>query len=465
MNESQKTPDEEMVGEKGSEEERRQELVRRVLQLLKSGDQAPALALFHQLHPVDQGEVLMGLAQGPQRGLLTTLPPAAAAEILEHLEAGEAAQLAEGVEAPALPPILDETSLSVAADILRRLPSERSVETLGKMRRSEEVSRLLGYRDDCAGGLMTPDYPAVRDGYTAATALDTLRALGERAESIGSVFIVDQEGRLVGTLGMARLALARPSVVVGDIMDRDVISIAAEADQEECARLMERYDVSQLPVVDRLGRLVGAIPMEEMVDVVEEEATEDMYRMASIAGERALGSLRNSVRRRLPWLILNLATAFMAALVISLFESTIARVVVLVLFLPVIAGQGGIGGTQTLTLVVRGMALGEIGSHRGMHILGRELMLGAVHGLLLGLMVGLVAYAWKGNVMLGVVVGVAMMGNMLVAGFTGAGVPLLLRRMGMDPAVSSAVFVTTVTDVVGFLMFLGLAAALVNFLV
>ena len=194
---------------------------------------------------------------------------------------------------------------------------------------------------------------------------------------------------------------------------------------------------------------------------MEEEATEDMYRIASVAGERVMGPLGNSLRRRLPWLYINLATALLAGLMISFFESTISKLIALAVFLPVVAGQGGIGGTQTVTLVVRSMALGEVPRNLGLRLLSREVSLGVINGALLGLVVGLVAYGWKGNATLGVVLGLAMMGNMLIAGLAGAGVPLLLRRLGMDPAVSSSVFVTTFTDVIGFLLVLGLAAAFV----
>ena len=248
-------------------------------------------------------------------------------------------------------------------------------------------------------------------------------------------------------------------------MHPEVVSVTADTDQEECARLMERYGLHYLPVLDGDRKLIGIIMLEDVVDVVTEEATEDMFRIAGIAGERVMGPFGSSVRSRLPWLYINLATAFLAALVISFFESTIARVAALAVFLPIVAGQGGIAGTQTLTLVVRGMALGELSSTRGIRLVGRELLLGLVHGLLLATVVGAVAYAWMGTPVLGVVVGVAMLGNMIVAGLAGSGVPLLLRRLKMDPAVSSAIFVTTFTDVLGFLLFLGLAAILIERLV
>ena len=228
---------------------------------------------------------------------------------------------------------------------------------------------------------------------------------------------------------------------------------------------MERYDLKNLPVVDENRRLLGVILVDDLVDVLADEATEDMYRMARIGRERLFGPLQTSIRRRLPWLFLNLGTAILAALVISLFESTIAKVVALAVFLPVIAGQGGIGGTQTLTLMIRSIAVGDLPEKQASRLLVRELLLGIIHGVLLGLAVGLLAFVWKGPFMLGVVVGVAMLGNMVVAGLAGGAVPLALRVLRLDPALGSAVIVTTITDVVGFFLFLGIAALLVNSLV
>ena len=462
MGTSRTNPETERAGEERSIEERARELAQQLRQMLAGADRESAVALFNKLRPVDQGEVLMELSREPQQVLLAALPPEETAEILGHLEPEAAVEVAEGMAAPALSQVLDEARPDVAADILKHLPEERSQETLAAMHEAQEVIPLLGYPDETAGGLMTPEYPVVKEEMTTAMALDVLRLLGRDAEAFSAIFVVDHQDKLVGSLNITRLALGRPGTVVRDIMDREVICVGAGRDQQECAHLMERYDLKHLPVVDEEHRLIGIIQVDDMVDVVEKEATEDMYRMAGMPGERALGSLKNSVRHRLPWLYINLATAFLAALVISAFESTIARVAALAVFLPVIAGQGGIGGTQTLTLVVRSMALGEIIGGRGLRLLARELLLGLLHGVLLALVVGLVAYGWKGSPMLGLVVGIAMLGSMLVAGLAGAGVPLLLRRMRIDPAVSAAVFVTTFTDVLGFLLFLGLAAILVN---
>ena len=450
--------DQHIGAESPSAEERAREEVDRVLRLLEDGDRVEAVAMLKELHPVDQGEVLLELDQA----VLSELSVEEIVQILERLDPDESSEIAAGIDSRALAVILDRTRSDMAADILRHLPAYRARETLAAMTEADEIAPLLGYSDETAGGLMVLDYPVVSDYMTAGIALDVLRLLGRRAEEFGAIFVVDADGKLLGYITVTRLALSPIDVAVRDIMRPEIVSVPAETDQEECARLMERYDLRHLPVVDPEHKLIGIIQVENVVHVMEEEATEDMFRMAGLAGERVLSSLGNSVRSRLPWLTTNLGTVFLAALVINLFESTIAKLAVLAVFLPVVAGQGGIAGTQTLTLVVRSMALGEISRHSGIRLIGRELLLALVHGLLLAVAVGVAAYFWKGSIMLGVIVGAAMLVNMLVAGLAGSSVPLLLKRFGMDPAVSSAVFVTTFTDVLGFLIFLGMAALLIE---
>ena len=453
--EDQNRPPEELI----------QGLVQELQRLLESGQRPEALERFGGLHPVDQGEVLDGLPRDIQQSLIADLDHSVLADILEYLEPEESAELVGAREPADLAQVLDLTDADVAVDLLQHISEDKQQETLEAMIDSAEVSELLQYQDDTAGGLMTPDYPVVLETRTTPNALDQLRLLGPDAEDINSVLVVDTEHRLVGSLSVTRLALARANMVVGDIMDREINSVVAATDQEECARVMQRYNLNLLPVVDGEGRLAGVVLAEDLMDVVAEEATEDMFRIASVGGERIAGPLTNSLGRRLPWLYINLATAFLAAVMVSLFEDTITKVVALAVFLPVVASQGGIGGTQTVTLVVRSMALGEVPRQLGLRLLARELALGLIHGVTLGIVVGFVAYLWKGNFTLGLVLGLAMLGNMLVAGMFGAGVPLLLRHLKMDPAVSSAVFVTTFTDVIGFVLFLGLAAAFIDYLV
>ena len=442
-----------------------QESVRVIESLVDADDHQAAWDHFAQLHPADQAEALGVLSREMQESLLAALDPSTIAAVLEYLEPQESTRLLRGSDPAYVARVLDLTGPDVAADLLHLLPEAVQLDTLREMREAEGVEGLLQYEDDTAGGLMTPEFPVVTENTTTPNALDQLRLLGPDAEDIDAVLVVTGERRLVGSVSMTRLALARPHSIIGDIMDTRVQSVTAETDQEECARVMQRYNLRRLPVVDQDGRLTGVILAEDIVDVVEEEATEDMFRIAGVGEERILGPLRSSLRSRLPWLSINLATAFLAALMVSFFESTIIKVVALAVFLPVVASQGGIGGTQTVTLVVRSMALGDLPRRQGLRLLRRELTLGLVHGVVLGVLVGCVALAWKGNPTLGLVLGGAMLGNMLVAGLAGAGVPLLLRQLRLDPAVSSAVFVTTFTDVIGFLLFLGLAAIFVQYLV
>lgn len=437
-------------------------LIDRVRAMLEREQLTDALDLFNDLHPVDQGEVLFDLPPDSQQDLLAEITPEQTADILEHLTADEATQLSEQMQAPSLADVLDEASPDVAADVLRGIPRTQSAETLAAMEDASDVVPLLQYPDDTAGGLMSSAYVSVRLNSSAGMALDSVRLQSLDVEHAEYVLVLDESGGLAGVLDLVRLALARPSLPVMELTNTGVVSVTPDTDQEDCARLVHRYELDALPVVDEENFLRGVVFGEDLVSVLEEEATEDMYRLAAVEGEAVFGPIVTSLRSRLPWLYVNLATVGLAVLVIGLFESTIARVVMLAVFLPVVPGQGGMGGIQTLTLVVRSMALGEVPGHRGYRLIGRELLLGAIQGLLLGIAVGVVAYLWKGSIGLSLALGLSMLANMIMAGLTGAGVPLLLRRLGLDPAVSSAVFITTVTDVFGLLMFLGVATALLG---
>jgi magnesium transporter len=360
----------------------------------------------------------------------------------------------------AMPPddradLLEEVPAMVARRLLRVMSPEERVVTM----------ELLGYDEGTAGRAMTPDLIDLRGNMTAIQALDRVRQLALNNESVYESYVIDEERHLLGTMSLKDLVLAPPDTLVGDIMSPDPKAINTDTDQEEAARTLRDNNLLAIPVVDKERRLVGIITWDDVADILEEEATEDMYKLAGISGEKVFGPLRFSVKNRLPWLAINLITTFIAAVVINVFEPTIARAAVLAVFLPVVAGQGGIGGTQTLTLVVRSMVLREISGRRSeIRLLVREISLGVLHGLMLAVVVGTVAFAWKGNYMLGVVLALAMLGNMVIAGITGAGVPLLLARLKVDPAVASAVIVTTFTDIFGFFMFLGLATLLLKFL-
>ncbi len=426
-----------------------------------------AMVRLNRLHIADQADALVRISPDAQVALLDTLPPDDVGAIIEELETEQAVSVCDALEIAKLSEALDATSPDIAADVLKYVPRHVAADTLAIMNSARDVISLLEYADDDAGGLMTPEFIALSDAMTVGQALDFVRLwadeIGPAPEYMHYLFVVDADSVLKGGMSLAQLMLAAHSQRISLLMDEDIISVGVETDQEDTARLMERYDIFNLPVVDDGGRLLGVVWLDDMIRVLDEEATEDMYRMIGVAEEeKALGPFWRSVRNRLPWLVVNLATAVLAGLVITLFQDTMGQVVALAAFLPVIAGQGGIAGTQTLTLIIRSITLGEISPANTRRLLIKELALGLVHGFALGLIVGVIAFIWKGSEFLALVVGVAMLANLVVAGISGVVVPLGFRALNIDPALSSAVAVTTFTDVIGFLVYLGLATATIS---
>jgi magnesium transporter len=286
------------------------------------------------------------------------------------------------------------------------------------------------------------------------------RADTEPADDIAYLYVTDAGGRLVGIVGLRDLVFRRAERRMDELMNRNVQAVRASDDQEELARLFERYHYLGLPVVDDQGVLVGVVKASDALEIARREATEDMQLMVGLSGEeRALTPWPRSLGRRLPWLFVNLATAFLAAFVVGLFEATIAQWTALAIFLPIIAGQGGNAGMQTLTVIIRDLALGELTPGDGRRALAKEVLLALANGLAIGLVVGLAGWWWKGSPTLGWVAGIAMFLNQLAAGISGVIIPLGLRFCRVDPALASSILLTTVTDVAGFFFFLGLAAA------
>ena len=435
--------------------------------LLRQNRSLEAVIRLSAFLPPDQADVYLRIPDRLRARLIDHMPPPALAALMECLDVDEAARLALAMDERDLPAVLDAASPNVAADVLRHVPEPLSASAVSAMRTGGEVAPLLDYEDDDAGGLMTPEFIALPQNATAAQAMASIREWAREfgSDDIAQAYVLDADGAPAGSVGLAALALARPFQPVSLAMSPGVISVTAETDQEEVARLMERYGLRRVPVTDGAGRMIGVIGVEEIIDVIDDEATEDMYRMVGMPeSEKAAGPFWQSVRGRLPWLCLNLLTALLAGLVVTLFESALARAVALAAFLPVIAGQGGIAGTQTLTLIVRSLALGELESASKWRLLAKELGLGLIHGLAVGALAAAVAYGWQRNEYLALVVGAAMLANMVIAGASGVAVPLLFRALKIDPALASAVAVTTVTDVCGFLIYLGLAAALIAFI-
>ncbi len=442
-------------------------VIDRVRAALEAGKVDEAIAALATLHPADRADAFADLPQDDQEEILPRLGSEAAADLLEELEDEEAAEVATHLSADALADVLDEMDPDAAADLLGDIPPQHARDALARMEEAEDVIPLLAHRDDTAGGLMTPEFFALRRHMTAQNAIDFLRTQHPGTTGHYYLYVVDRDDHLIGVVGLRDLIVSPPETRIEAIMQADVKSVLVGTDQEEVARLMQHYDLLAVPVVDPSGRLVGVIDYDDIVDVIEEEATEDIYRLANVAdGDLQVWSpVWLSVRRRLPWLVINLATAFLAASVIGLFEGTIERLAMLAVFQSIVAGEGGNAGTQTLAIIVRGLALGEIEFRDIYRALLREAAIGLMHGAVVGLLVAIGAWLWRGIPALGLVIGLAMLGNLIAAGLAGTLVPLTLRALRLDPALASAVIVTTVTDVVGFGLFLGLATLMMPLLV
>jgi magnesium transporter len=312
---------------------------------------------------------------------------------------------------------------------------------------------------------MTTSFLTLRPGMTAQDAINALREWSPDDEMPYYLFVVDRDRKLVGVVSLRQLLVAQANKLISQIMNHEVITVQAGADQEEVANLMKKYDFLALPVVDPQNRLVGIITVDDVVDVIEEEATEDVYRLGGVPDEERVWSpIGFSLRRRLPWLYINLGTAFLAAWVVSLFEETIAQVAILAAMQSIVAGQGGNAATQRVTIIVRSLALGEAELKDAWRVLTKEALVGLFQGLAVAVVVGAGVAIWQNSPALGFVIGAAMMGNLVVAGIAGAGVPFALKAVKIDPALASPVIVTTFTDVCGFAFSLGLATLLINYL-
>ncbi|HEX3236751.1 MAG TPA: magnesium transporter [Gemmatimonadales bacterium] len=436
--------------------------VERMVELVRDGDIASFVRRAHDFEPADLADVLATLDEDERLRVVRALPPELSSQALAEMpEDAHAEDTLAALNPEQAAEIVEELEDDDAADILGELEPEEQERILAEVEDRSDVDRLLRYGEETAGGLMTLHTVTVRDTATAAEALDEIRRQAEEVEDLYQVFVVSGDRRLVGLLPFKDLVISRPERRVHDFMADADISVPPDLDQEEVARLMARYNLPSVAVVDESGRLLGQVTFDDVIDVVEAETTEDLLKFGGVSPDEKLAAgWKEAVGSRLPWLYLNLLTAFLAGAVVYVFQSTVQRTVALAVWMPVIAGMGGNAGTQALAVTVRRLALGLIPSDRLAHVVGKEVLVGITNGLAIGCMVGLVAGLLGEGVRLGLVVFLAMTGNLLVAGFAGAFIPVLLERYNVDPAVASSIFVTTFTDVCGFLLLLGLAGRL-----
>jgi magnesium transporter len=440
-----------------------------VKRLLRIGATANLVNLLQKQHPADLAQVFTELPDKEREAAftllferngrlameaLTELGPESGAPLLATRSAEEIARLAQDIES-------DD-----AARLIDNLPEDLSAAVLELMqpKESKVVEHLLEYEERTAGRIMNPNVFALNEDVTVGEAITEIQSSRD-VEMVFYLYVVDERHHLVGVVSLRRLLLVSPETPLKRIMTADLISARVDMDQEEVARQVAAYNLLAIPVVDEENKLVGVITVDDVIDVIKDEATEDIYRLAGVAGdERVFTPAGESLRKRLPWLGINLATAFLAASVVGMFTGTIDSLPILAAFMPIVAGMGGNAATQTLTVIVRGIALGELTWSNSRKALLKEALVGLGNGVALGLVAAAVAWAFRGDPVLGVVLGAAMVINMFVAATAGVLIPLGLRAANVDPALASSVFITTMTDVFGFLSFLGLATIFAHYL-
>lgn len=411
--------------------------------------------------------------------------PVISAHVIETMEIEESAEVFKSIPAEISKTIFENLQNEYAARLLESLPDEKTVEIIRNMdplkvslivslcskelkdkiaenlteKQKREIGELLIYPKDSVGYIMSPVFLALREDLRIADAVSKIKLMAEQETMpLSYIYVVDAESRLRGVLSMRDLLIGDPRKKLSDVMIEDVFYLNAFMDVEDAASIVSKQKYFAAPIVDNSQKLVGIVNTSQLFSDMHEEYSTDIQTMFGVdSEERPFSSMLYSLKKRLPWLNVNLATAFLAGSVVAIFESTIAKITVLAVFLPIVASQGGNGGAQSLAVVMRGLVMREISKGDFTKLLWKEVKLGLVNGLIIGAVTALVAFLWQGDAMLGLVVGLAMIVNLIIAGLSGAAIPIGLKSLGFDPAQSSMIILTTVTDVVGFASFLGLA--------
>jgi len=415
---------------------------------------------------------------------LAAADPHDAADILEAIDEEAAADLISGLDAEQAADIIEEMQDEAAADVLEELDVAEAVATLTEMPADEAadivvhlepdvraalmealpdehvalITRLLTYPADSAGGLMTTNLATLPSGITSGEAIEALRRLHETLDDLAYVYVVDNENRLSGVVSFRELVFARPGRGLDEVMVADPVAVRPGADREDVADLIQRYGYFSLPVVDHRGVLLGMVAIDDVIEAVQAEASEDIAAMVGAGVDETLYTpVRRSIKTRLPWIVFNLGLAFLVAAAVNAFEPVIERVAVLAAYMPVVALMGGNSGAQSQAVVIRAMAVEPIPSHMVRRVVLRESAIGFFNGLAIGLLSGTIAAVATGDVRIGLVIGMAALANMTIANLAGTSIPIVLDKLGQDPALASNIFLTLVTDMVGFAGFLGIA--------
>lgn len=416
-----------------------------------------------QADPHDAADILEALDEEAAADLIAGLDAGSAADVLEEMHDEAAADVLEELDAAEAAAMLAEMPADEAADVIEHLEADSRAELLAALpdEHEDRILSLLAYPPDSAGGLMKQETATLPSGITSGEAIESLRRLHETLEDLSYVYVVDHAHRLVGVVSFRELVFARPGTTLDEVMVSHPVAVRPETDREEVAEIIRRYGYFGLPVVDHRGILLGMVAVDDVIEAVQREATEDIAAMVGAGVDETLYTpVTRSIRYRLPWIMVNLVFAFLVAAAVSRFEPVIERLAVLAAYMPVVATVGGNSGNQAQAVIIRAMAVEAIPTHLMRRVVLREVAVGFLNGLAIGALSGAIAATLTGQMKIGVVIGSAALTNMTVANLAGTGIPIVLDRMGQDPALASNIFLTLVTDFVGFAGFLGVATLL-----
>lgn len=416
------------------------------------------------IHPADFLEALEAY-EGDRTAILRMLPDAYIALLVEQADDDEKYDLFSFFSETRKGHILSEMSSDELVDLIGIVDEDIREQIIQKLNKEDaaEVQELLSYGEETAGGIMATEFISIQEEMTVAATIDFLRKEAPNSETPYYIYVLDENEVLKGVVSLRDLITTSSDEQIKNIMNEKVLSVPVDMDQEEVSLFFEKYGYMVVPVVDAEGVMLGIITADDIVGIITEEHTQDMYRMAGLDEDEDVdSSVLDSIKSRLPWLLVNMVTAIIASSMVKLFEGTLAQVVALATFMPIVAGMGGNAGAQSLTLIVRSIALGELSVENARKVLFKELQVGLINGLVIGLIMAVLGYLFERNIYLSLVVGLALFLNLVVAAVSGYFVPVTLKKVNVDPALASSIFVTTFTDTLGFFFFLGLATVMMS---
>lgn len=444
------------------------EMTELLKEIIASRDAKKLNQLFEEKEPIDLAQQLEDFEDEDLSVIVDLLTTEHRAELMEEADDELRLRLAKNTTNAQLLDTFELMQKDDIVDLLGDFPTGRRKEILNLMKTDDRkiITNLLQYPEESAGGIMSTAYLDLNENLTVTQGLKKIHEIGPKTEVLETIYVTDTQHRLTGTLDLRTLFSASKETKLKSIMDTNVISVTPEVDQEEVAKLVSRYDLDAMPVINAKKQLLGIITVDDIIDVIIEEHDEDMLQMAGVSSEERLDtSLAESIKFRLPWLLVNLTTAFLASFTVKMFEATINKVVALSAIMTIVSGMGGNAGTQTMSVLVRELSKNKISFSDAVRGFLKEILLGVIDGAVNGIVTAVIVWWIYGNFYLGVIVFIAMIGNMIVAGVFGFLVPVILDKIHADPAVASSIFVTTATDVLGFFIFLGLATIMMPLLI